>query len=54
MRFGWPFCESSSLRWTSRSSDVPDVEKEDYDAVRKLLKIWDVKGLLFLRDEPLS
>lgn len=49
------FCEPSSLRWTSteRSCDVPDVEKEDYDAVRRLLKLWDVRGLLFLRDEPL-
>jgi len=49
------FCEPSSLRWTlsERSYDVPDVEKEDYDAVRRLMKLWDVRGLLFLRDEPL-
>ena len=54
--FWMAFCEPSLLRWTSteRSPDVLDVEKEDYDAVRRLVKLWDARGLLFLRDEPMS
>jgi len=49
------FCEPASLRWTEnqRTPDAPDLNKEDYQAVKGLLKIWDAKGLLFLRDELL-
>eukprot|EP00435_Cladocopium_sp_Y103_P065330 s276_g27.t1 len=49
------FCEPASLRWTedARSCDVPDLGKEDYDAVRGLMKVWDARGLLYLRDLPL-
>ena len=36
-----------------RTIDAPDLNKEDYQAVKRLMKIWDAKGLLYLRDEPL-
>lgn len=49
------FCEPESLRWSPKvlSDDVPDLSKERYDDVLQLMKIWDAKGLLFLRDTPL-
>lgn len=50
------FCESVFVRWTrnQRTPDAPDLYKEDYQAVRGWLMIWDAKGLFCLRDEPLQ
>lgn len=50
------FCEPESLRWSDScvSQDVPDLTKERYEDVLELMKIWDAKGLLFIRDSMLE
>eukprot|EP00438_Fugacium_kawagutii_P012773 Skav217633 [mRNA] locus=scaffold1334:5610:19402:- [translate_table: standard] len=49
------FNEPESLRWTDvgRTDDAPDLRKENYHDVLRLMKIWDARGLLHLRDAPL-
>ena len=46
------FAEPSVLKWTSTlpPTGFPDLPKEDYSKVLKLAKLWDTKGLLFLRE----
>ena len=48
------FTEPDSLRWASyeRSENVPDLSKEDYGLTKDLALLWDINGLLFLRDPP--
>ena len=48
------YVEPASLIWTNEIpvSDVPTLSKEKYDTTLQLAKLWDVKGLLFLRRVP--
>ena len=49
------YVEPASLLWTEglRTSGAPCVDREDPEAVAGLVPIWDARGLMFLRDEPL-
>lgn len=39
---------SMEFREEPINAEVPDLSKESYDAVPKLAKLWDARGLLFL------
>eukprot|EP00435_Cladocopium_sp_Y103_P040350 s366_g11.t1 len=54
--FWLAFHEPDSLKWTDEppTEDFPCLEKEDYDAVLELVKLWDVRGLVCFKDAPLS
>ena len=49
------FNEPDSLLWTDDFGGVqlPSLEREDPARVFELAKVWDINGLLFLRDRPL-
>eukprot|EP00435_Cladocopium_sp_Y103_P051633 s1074_g16.t1 len=46
------YVEPNSLIWTNQppDSDFPDLTKEKYSAVVGLVKLWDARGLLTLRE----
>ena len=48
------FNEPESLRWAAqeRSCNVPDLSKESYDLTKDLALLWDINGLLFLKEPP--
>ena len=48
------FQEPASLLWTSElpPQDFPDLDKEHYDSVLQLAKVWDARGLLKLVRKP--
>ena len=49
------YVEPASLLWTQdlRTSGAPCVDREDPEAVAGLVPVWDARGLMYLRDEPL-
>eukprot|EP00435_Cladocopium_sp_Y103_P023085 s3208_g5.t1 len=48
------FVEPASLIWTQELpvDDCPDLSKESFETTLELAKLWDVQGLLFLREVP--
>ena len=50
------YMEPAALLWTShlRTADGPLVAREDPLAVQGLVPVWDMNGLLWLRDVPLQ
>ena len=47
--------EPASLLWTlEETEDSPDLEKESLDHTCELALVWDARGLLFLRNQPIE
>ena len=48
------FVEPASLIWTTELPlhDIPNLTKEKYESTLELAKLWDARGLLFLRRVP--